>query len=90
MPELAEQFTPRQSGQVIAYQVDGGWQFRIGVRHDLDPEDAESFAQWVRTAIAQLLETNDPVSNGWYPGEKYPGVWRLTATSREMPPDPFA
>jgi hypothetical protein len=82
---------PNQIGQVLARRVgDLGWQFHAVRRSDLSEAEVCEFAQWVRTSVDQLLESNDPVGNGWFPRSDEADLFQMTATSRAMPPDPFA
>lgn len=76
-----------QVGQVyLVGQPDGSWDMSIWVRAGLTPEQAETFERWARTSLAQVLMTNDPHGNGWFPSRLHPNTWHMTARAVELPP----
>jgi hypothetical protein len=85
--QLQAPLDDEQVGQVYAVeQPDGSWEMSILARAGLAPEQAEGFERWARTALAQVLMTNDPHGNGWYRSSLHPNTWHMTARSVHLPP----
>lgn len=84
-PELTKLYRDDQQAQLSARQEGGGWAIGAWARDDLTADEMESLQRWVNTTVDQLLESNDPIANGWYPSTLAANTWFMVATVRRLP-----
>ncbi len=82
---LGDRYRDDQEGQLSVRQVPGGWIFQAWVRDDLTPEQMAAFHAWVHMTAGQLLESEDPQGNGWYPSALSEDTWFMVVTVRHLP-----
>lgn len=83
---LAERLGSLSLGQLAIWKNnEPGWEVSALVRSDATAEQVKVFAGWVETALAQLVESDDPHGNGWFPSDRQEGRWYMTCTLRYLP-----